>query len=68
MNKVALVSGSNQGLGLALIEALCNHLGPDAAVYLTGRDPVRGEEAVRQLRGHGLSRSSIGSTLRRRRV
>lgn len=55
MNKVALVSGSNQGLGFALVEALCNHLGPDASVYLTARDPARGEEAVGQLRGRGLS-------------
>jgi carbonyl reductase 1 len=55
MNKVAIVSGSNQGLGFALVEALCNHLGPDASVYLTARDPIRGEEAIRQLRGRGLS-------------
>ncbi|CAG0936393.1 carbonyl reductase 1 [Thermoflexales bacterium] len=55
LNKVALVSGSNQGLGFALIEALCNNLGPDASVYLTARDPARGAEAVRQLRRRGLS-------------
>jgi carbonyl reductase 1 len=55
MNKVALVSGSNQGLGFALIEALCSTLGPDASVYLTARDPICGAEAVQQLRQHGLS-------------
>lgn len=55
MNKVALVSGSNQGLGFALVEALCKNLGPDASVYLTARDPARGEEAMRQLRDQGLS-------------
>jgi len=55
MNKVALVSGSNQGLGLALVEALCINLGPDASVYLTARDSNRGEEAIRQLRQHGLA-------------
>lgn len=55
MKKVALVSGSNQGLGFAIVEALCNNLGPDASVYLTARDPGRGEEAIRQLRGRGLS-------------
>lgn len=54
MNKVALVSGSNQGLGFALVEALCKRLGPDASVYLTARDPSRGEEAVRRLRDRGL--------------
>jgi carbonyl reductase 1 len=55
MNKVALVSGSNQGLGFALVETLCKNLGPNAAVYLTARDGGRGEDAVRQLRDRGLS-------------
>lgn len=55
MSRVALVTGANQGLGFALIEALCQALGPDAAVYLTARDAGRGEEAVRRLRERGLS-------------
>ena len=55
MNKVALVTGSNQGLGFALVEALCNNLGPNASVYLTARDRARGEDAVLQLRDRGLS-------------
>lgn len=55
MSKVALVSGSNQGLGFALVEALCNSLGPDASVYLTARDPARGKEALRHLRDRGLA-------------
>ena len=54
-NKVAIVSGSNQGLGFALVEGLCNNLGPDSYVYLTARNAARGEEAVRQLRDRGLS-------------
>jgi NAD(P)-dependent dehydrogenase (short-subunit alcohol dehydrogenase family) len=37
MNKVAIVSGSNQGLGFALVEALCKNLGSNAFVYLTAR-------------------------------
>jgi carbonyl reductase 1 len=32
MNNVAIVSGSNQGLGFALVEALCKILGPNANV------------------------------------
>ncbi len=52
--QVALVSGSNQGLGFALVKALCNYLGPDASIYLTARDRSRGEEAIRQLRQRGL--------------
>ena len=55
MQKVAVVSGANQGLGLALVEALCRALGPSAAVYLTARDPARGEAAAGQLRERGLS-------------
>ena len=55
MNKVALVSGSNQGLGFALVEALCKNLGPDATIYLTARDASRGEEAIRQLKNQGLA-------------
>jgi carbonyl reductase 1 len=55
MEKVAVVSGSNQGLGFALVEALCKELGPKSSVYLTARNGTRGEEAVRQLRDRGLS-------------
>jgi len=54
-DKVAGVSGANQGLGFALVEALCKELGPDASVYLTARSRERGEEAARQLRERGLS-------------
>lgn len=49
MSKVAVVSGANQGLGFALVEALCRSLGPEASVYLTARNRVRGEEAVHKL-------------------
>jgi carbonyl reductase 1 len=55
MNKVALVTGSNQGLGFALVEALCQNLGPNSSVYLTARNGIRGEEAVCQLRDRNLS-------------
>jgi carbonyl reductase 1 len=55
MERVALVTGSNQGLGFALVEALCKNLGPNSSVYLTARNGTRGEEAVRQLRDQGLS-------------
>ena len=54
-DKVAIVTGANQGLGFALVEGLCNSLGPGSSVYLTARDAARGEEAVRQLGGRGLA-------------
>jgi carbonyl reductase 1 len=55
MGKVAVVSGSNQGLGFALVEALCKELGPNSSVYLTARNGARGGEAVRLLRDRGFS-------------
>jgi carbonyl reductase 1 len=58
MDKVAFVTGSNQGLGFALVEVLCRNLGPKSSVYLTARNGTRGEEAVRQLRDRGLSPTS----------
>ena len=42
MSKVAIVSGANQGLGLALVRGLCRQLGDQAIVYLTARDRQRG--------------------------
>jgi carbonyl reductase 1 len=53
--KVAIVTGANQGLGFALVEGLCNSLGPTSTVYLTARNQPRGEAAVRKLRERGLS-------------
>ncbi|HEX5094107.1 MAG TPA: SDR family NAD(P)-dependent oxidoreductase [Burkholderiales bacterium] len=53
--KVALITGANQGLGFALVEGLCRALGPEATVYLSARNVQRGEEAVKELRGRGLS-------------
>ena len=55
MTKVAVVTGANQGLGLALVEALCRKCGPNAAVYLTARNRERGEAAVAHIRELGLN-------------
>ncbi len=54
MSDIAIVTGSNQGLGLALVRGLCRALGPDAVVYLTARDEARGRAAVAALRSEGL--------------
>ncbi|XP_051815633.1 carbonyl reductase [NADPH] 1-like [Acanthochromis polyacanthus] len=51
--KVAVVTGSNKGIGLAIVRALCKQFQGD--VYLTSRDVGRGEEAVKSLSSEGLS-------------
>ncbi|XP_074503431.1 carbonyl reductase [NADPH] 1 [Sebastes fasciatus] len=50
--KVAVVTGSNKGIGLAIVRALCKQYQGD--VYLTSRDVGRGEEAVASLASDGL--------------
>lgn len=46
MERVGLVTGGNQGLGLALVKGLCRALKPDDVVYLTARDAAKGEAAL----------------------
>lgn len=55
MPKVALVTGANQGLGLALARGLARTLEEGSTVYLTARDPGRGKAAVELLRSEGLT-------------
>lgn len=50
--KVAVVTGSNKGIGLAIVRALCKQFQGD--VYLTARDIGRGQEAVKSLDLEGL--------------
>jgi NAD(P)-dependent dehydrogenase (short-subunit alcohol dehydrogenase family) len=49
MNKIALVTGATQGLGLALVERLSARLDEQDVVYLTGRDQARMETAAQAL-------------------
>ena len=49
MSKVAVVTGGNQGLGLALVKGLANRLGPKDIVYLASRSEERGRETLHQL-------------------
>ncbi|XP_036401233.1 carbonyl reductase [NADPH] 1 [Megalops cyprinoides] len=51
--KVALVTGSNKGIGFAVVRALCLHFTGD--VYLSARDVGRGTAAVESLRTEGLN-------------
>ncbi|KAM7180685.1 carbonyl reductase [NADPH] 1-like [Macrochelys suwanniensis] len=50
---VAVVTGGNKGIGFAIVQALCKQFTGD--VYLTARDPGRGQAAVTKLREEGLS-------------
>uniref|UniRef100_A0A8D0H1T3 carbonyl reductase (NADPH) n=1 Tax=Sphenodon punctatus TaxID=8508 RepID=A0A8D0H1T3_SPHPU len=49
---VAVVTGSNKGIGLAIVRALCKKFSGD--VYLTSRDTERGQAAVAKLQEEGL--------------
>nr|ACM91729.1 carbonyl reductase-like 20beta-hydroxysteroid dehydrogenase [Clarias gariepinus] len=51
--RVALVTGSNKGIGLATVRALCKQY--DGDVYLMARDVARGTAAVEGLRAEGLA-------------
>ncbi|XP_028837310.1 carbonyl reductase [NADPH] 1 [Denticeps clupeoides] len=51
--KVALVTGSNKGIGLAIVRALCKQFTGD--VYVTARDVGRGTAAVESLKAEGLN-------------
>src|SRR5260370_4930028 len=46
MNTVALVTGATRNLGLALVQGLAQRLDAGDVVYLTGRDPARGSNAL----------------------
>lgn len=53
--KIALVTGANQGLGLALVRGLHRALAEGSVVYLAARDVVRGEAACALLQREGLA-------------
>ena len=56
--KVAIITGANRGLGLALVRDLCRlYDQADWHIYLTARNPARGTQAVDQLRAEGLNPS-----------
>ena len=50
---VAIVTGSNKGIGFAIVRALCKKWEGD--VYLTSRDEGRGQAALETLRQEGLN-------------
>jgi NAD(P)-dependent dehydrogenase (short-subunit alcohol dehydrogenase family) len=48
-SRTALVTGANQGLGLAVVRGLAQRMNPGDRVLMTGRDPQRLEAAAREL-------------------
>lgn len=60
--RVAVVTGANQGLGLALVAGLRSELEADATVYLTGRDAGRVEAAVASSAERASRSRASGST------
>lgn len=54
MARVAVVTGSNKGIGFACARALCKQLKPEDVVYVTARNPELGEKAVLALEKEGL--------------
>jgi len=50
--KVAIVTGSNKGIGLAIVRRMCKEFSGD--VILTARDESRGRTAISLLEGEGL--------------
>ncbi|XP_022342651.2 carbonyl reductase [NADPH] 1-like isoform X1 [Crassostrea virginica] len=51
--KVAVVTGSNKGIGYAIVRGLCKQF--DGDVYLTSRKDDLGKEAIKSLNSEGLS-------------
>lgn len=52
MEKVAIVTGANKGLGFAVVKGLCEKY--NGIVYLTARDKTRGLKAIEELKMVGL--------------
>lgn len=50
--RVAIVTGSNKGIGLAIVRKLCRQF--DGDVFLTGRSEERGKKAIALLQAEGL--------------
>lgn len=52
LKKVAVVTGSNRGIGLSIVKGLCRRF--VGAVYLTSRNEAQGKLAVQNLDIEGL--------------
>eukprot|EP00731_Ephydatia_muelleri_P006554 Em0003g802a len=52
MARVAVVTGSNKGIGFEIVKRLCQQF--DGHVYLTARDPAKVQSAVSKLEAEGM--------------
>jgi len=52
--RVAVVTGSNKGIGFEAARKLCRLLPAGSSVYITSRDEALGEAAAERLREEGL--------------
>ncbi len=57
--RIALVTGANQGLGLALVEGLAARMEPDDLVLLTGRHAGRVADAAARVAASPRTRSRV---------
>lgn len=51
--KIAVVTGSNKGIGFAIVKGLCKKF--NGIVYLTARSDARGQNAVKELKDLGYN-------------
>jgi len=58
-SRIALVTGANQGIGLALATGLAARLDPDDLVVLSGRDAARVARAAAGVAGAAATRSRV---------
>ncbi|MER7244002.1 SDR family NAD(P)-dependent oxidoreductase [Kribbella sp. NPDC000426] len=61
--RIAVVTGANQGIGYALVEELANRMNPEDRVLLTGRNPERVAAAVTEINSRGPRARVEGKTL-----
>lgn len=53
--RIAVVTGANKGLGLSLVRALCHKWKGNGQIYLTARDPDKGQKARQLLEAEGFA-------------
>lgn len=59
LKRVAVVSGSNKGIGFEIVKSLCNKW--DGDVLLCSRSEERGQQAIKLLHDQGFKRAKLAS-------